>query len=55
VPQDTHDLEWFVDGEHAGYWRTARNLTFVKIANASHMVRFVLTFLKCLTPQAGPV
>ena len=33
------ELDWRVDGDHAGTWRTARNLTFVKVANASHMVR----------------
>lgn len=30
--------EWWVNNEKAGYWRTARNLTYVSVAKASHMV-----------------
>lgn len=32
------EQEWFVNGDLAGSWQTARNLTLVKVANASHMV-----------------
>lgn len=32
------EQEWYVDGDMAGSWQTARNLTLVKVANASHMV-----------------
>jgi carboxypeptidase D len=32
--------EWFVNNTLAGYWRTNRNLTYVSIAQASHMVGF---------------
>ncbi|KAM0793260.1 hypothetical protein ACM66B_000722 [Microbotryomycetes sp. NB124-2] len=35
---ETEPLEWSVDGNLAGYWTTARNLTYVKVLNASHMV-----------------
>ncbi|CEQ38572.1 SPOSA6832_00002 [Sporobolomyces salmonicolor] len=31
--------EWYVNGKNAGTWTTARNLTYVKILDASHMVR----------------
>lgn len=31
--------EWSVNGTVAGTWRTARNMTFVKVAQAGHMVR----------------
>lgn len=30
--------DWYVNGTHAGTWRTARNLTYVGIKGASHMV-----------------
>ncbi|KAK4704204.1 carboxypeptidase D, partial [Phenoliferia sp. Uapishka_3] len=33
-------LDWRVDGKHAGTWTTARGLTYVKIADASHMVPY---------------
>jgi carboxypeptidase D len=32
--------DWVVDGRTAGTWTTARNMTYVKILDASHMVRF---------------
>ncbi|KPV77963.1 uncharacterized protein RHOBADRAFT_50486 [Rhodotorula graminis WP1] len=32
--------EWHVDGRQAGTWTTARNLTYVKINDASHMVPY---------------
>ncbi|KAK4054916.1 Cell death protease [Microbotryomycetes sp. JL201] len=35
---ETQSLEWSVDGNLAGYWTTERNLTYVKVLNASHMV-----------------
>ncbi|SCV68627.1 BQ2448_748 [Microbotryum intermedium] len=31
---------WFVNGKPAGQWTTARGLTYVKIADASHMVPY---------------
>ncbi|GAA5850271.1 hypothetical protein JCM8547_001073 [Rhodosporidiobolus lusitaniae] len=31
-------LDWSVDGEFAGLWTTARNLTYVDFYNSSHMV-----------------
>jgi carboxypeptidase D len=31
--------EWHVNGTQAGTWRTARNMTFVKVFDAGHMVR----------------
>lgn len=30
--------QWFVNGSQAGYWRTNRGLTYVSVADASHMV-----------------
>lgn len=30
--------DWWVDGEKAGTWQTARNLTYVQVYNSSHMV-----------------
>ena len=39
MEQDAESLDWRVDGKHAGTWVTARNLTYVKVADASHMVR----------------
>ena len=30
--------QWYVNNELAGYWRSNRNMTFVSIAKASHMV-----------------
>lgn len=30
--------EWFVNGTLVGTWRTARNMTFVKVLEAGHMV-----------------
>jgi hypothetical protein len=36
--QNATEQDWQVDGRHAGTWTTARNLTWVKVANASHMV-----------------
>lgn len=32
--------DWFVNNTLAGYWRSNRNLTFVSVADASHMVGF---------------
>lgn len=32
--------DWFVNNTLAGYWRTNRNLTYVSLAQASHMVGF---------------
>lgn len=32
--------DWFVENTLAGYWRTNRNLTYVSVAEASHMVGF---------------
>ena len=37
--QDSSRLDWFVDGKKAGTWQTSRNLTYVQVNNASHMVR----------------
>ncbi|KAK4058022.1 Cell death protease [Microbotryomycetes sp. JL221] len=37
---DTEPLEWSVDSKLAGYWTAARNLTYVKVLNASH-IRFM--------------
>ncbi|GAA5824615.1 hypothetical protein JCM3770_006697 [Rhodotorula araucariae] len=34
------DEEWHVDGRQAGTWTTARNMTYVKINDASHMVPY---------------
>ncbi|GAA6032845.1 hypothetical protein JCM8097_000825 [Rhodosporidiobolus ruineniae] len=31
-------LDWYVGGEFAGLWTTARNLTYIDFYNASHMV-----------------
>jgi len=36
---DSDAQTWLVDGAHAGTWQTERNLSFVLVANASHMVR----------------
>lgn len=32
--------DWVVDGKQAGLWQTDRNLTYVRIFNASHMVPY---------------
>ncbi|EJU06202.1 alpha/beta-hydrolase [Dacryopinax primogenitus] len=37
---DAETLDWEVDGAHAGSWVTARNLSYVKLSGASHMVGF---------------
>ncbi|KZO97969.1 alpha/beta-hydrolase [Calocera viscosa TUFC12733] len=37
---DAETYDWDVNGTYAGTWVTARNLTYVKIAQASHMVGF---------------
>lgn len=37
---DTQQKDWFVDGRLAGTWTVDRNLTYVQVHNASHMVRF---------------
>lgn len=37
--QDAPVEDWVVDGRTAGTWTTARNMTYVKILDASHMVR----------------
>ncbi|KAK4049619.1 Cell death protease [Microbotryomycetes sp. JL221] len=34
------EQDWFVNGEQAGTWTSARNLTYVKVADASHMVPY---------------
>ncbi|KAM0793726.1 hypothetical protein ACM66B_001150 [Microbotryomycetes sp. NB124-2] len=34
------EQDWFVNGEQAGTWTTARNMTYVKVAGASHMVPY---------------
>ena len=34
--------EWIFEGEKAGFWQSARNLTYVLFYNASHMVPFDL-------------
>ncbi|GAA5912118.1 hypothetical protein JCM6882_003058 [Rhodosporidiobolus microsporus] len=34
------DEDWVVNGKKAGTWTTARNLTYVKINDASHMVPY---------------
>ncbi|KIO32858.1 hypothetical protein M407DRAFT_13851 [Tulasnella calospora MUT 4182] len=39
---DAPTLSWTVNGTQAGTWRTARNLTYVKVHGASHMVGFDL-------------
>lgn len=33
--------EWYVNGTLSGTWRTARNMTWVKVFEAGHMVRFI--------------
>ncbi|BGP12710.1 hypothetical protein JCM10213_008848 [Rhodosporidiobolus nylandii] len=35
---DADPLQWSVDGREAGWWTTARNLTYVEVFNSSHMV-----------------
>ncbi|GAA5976758.1 hypothetical protein JCM11641_000861 [Rhodosporidiobolus odoratus] len=35
---DSGPLDWTVNGEFAGLWQTARNLTYVEVFNSSHMV-----------------
>ena len=32
--------DWYVNNALAGYWRTNRNMTYVSLADASHMVGF---------------
>merc|ERR1712093_301777 len=32
------EAEWYVNGTLAGTWKTARNMTFVKVLDAGHMV-----------------
>lgn len=32
--------DWHVDGKRAGTWTTSRNLTYVKVSDASHMVPY---------------
>lgn len=39
--QNTTDEDWHVNGKKAGTWTTARNLSYVKILDASHMVRLL--------------
>ena len=34
------ELDWYVNGTLAGKWRTARNLTWVKVLEAGHMVGY---------------
>lgn len=38
--QDAAVEDWSVAGKHAGTWTSARNLTYVKVADASHMVPY---------------
>ncbi|KAK0551124.1 Cell death protease [Tilletia horrida] len=35
---NTEPLDWYVNNKYAGQWTTARNYTYVRIADASHMV-----------------
>ncbi|GAA5980646.1 hypothetical protein JCM10908_001720 [Rhodotorula pacifica] len=35
---ESETYDWFVNGESAGRWTTARNLTYVSVYNSSHMV-----------------
>lgn len=37
---DESTRDWYVDGEAAGTIQTGRNLTYIKVYNASHMVPF---------------
>jgi carboxypeptidase D len=37
---ETPRLNWIVEGESAGYWQAARNLTYVLLKDSSHMVPF---------------
>lgn len=39
---DAEPLAWSVNGEAAGTWTAARNLTYVRVYNASHMVPYDL-------------
>lgn len=32
--------DWYVNGKKAGTWTSARNMTYVKILEASHMVSY---------------
>lgn len=32
--------DWIFEGEHAGFWQEARNLTYILFSNSSHMVPF---------------
>lgn len=62
--QSIEAQDWEVDGKPAGTWREARGLTYVKVADASHMVPYdqplashdmVLRFLGVnLLGAAGP-
>lgn len=62
--QTTEAQDWSVNGKAAGTWTTARNLTYVKIFDASHMVPYdqplashdmLLRFLEVdLLGAAGP-
>ncbi|GAA6061343.1 hypothetical protein JCM10212_004824 [Sporobolomyces blumeae] len=36
----TKPQDWYVNGKNAGTWQSARNLTYVKILEASHMVPY---------------
>ena len=51
------DEEWHVNGTQAGTWQTARNMTFVKVFEAGHMVsnsrshRYVITDASCVGPD----
>lgn len=38
---DAVEEEWTVNGTVTGTWRTARNMTWVKVADAGHMVSLV--------------
>ncbi|GAA5923503.1 uncharacterized protein JCM15063_003667 [Sporobolomyces koalae] len=36
----TEELDWFVNGKKAGTWTSSRNMTYVKVLEASHMVPY---------------
>jgi carboxypeptidase D len=39
--------DWYVNGTLAGTWKEARNLTWVVVKDAGHMVRILACFLIC--------
>ncbi|PKI84446.1 carboxypeptidase D [Malassezia vespertilionis] len=40
VLNQTHAQSWRINGDLVGTWQSAKNLTYAKIANASHMVGY---------------